>query len=516
MITKKSRNIIYWLGLGCLTVLLLFFTHIPVNAISERSADPSGRASQAQALTSQRLASGEIAPKHYTELEFSPLPEIQLPEYLRYQLDNGMVVYLVEDRDFPLVSGSALIRTGSRFEPQDQVGLAQLTGNMMRSGGTKNHPPEELNLILEQNAASIESAINKTSGTVNFHTLTEDLDQVFELFAEVIRQPAFDQEQLQLIQNQQKGAIARRNDNPQEISQREFNKLIYGAISPYARTTEYETLNNISRNDVRNFYSKFVRPENIILGIVGDFDTSQMQTMVEAKFGDWQVNTPAPSLEIPTATQKYTDGVFLVDRPNLTQSSVLLGHLGGLLKSPDYPQMSVLNGVINGFGGRLFNEVRSRQGLAYSVYGMWNPNYDYPGTFTAGGQTQSETTVPFIQSILAELENLQNSPITEEELANAKESILNSFVFNFQTPSQTLSRLMRYEYFGYPEDFIFQYQEGIKATTVEDIQRVAQKYLALDKIVILVVGNASSINASLNNLSSQVRLVDISIPQPAI
>ena len=283
MITKKSRNIIYWLGLGCLTVLLLFFTHIPVNAISERSAS----------LTSQRLASGEIAPKHYTELEFSPLPEIQLPEYLRYQLDNGMVVYLVEDRDFPLISGRALIRTGSRFEPQDQVGLAQLTGNMMRSGGTKNHPPEELNLILEQNAASIESAINKTSGTVGFNTLTEDLDTVFELFAEVIRQPAFDQEQLQLIQNQQRGAIARRNDNPQEISQREFNKLIYGAISPYARTTEYETLNNISRNDVRNFYSKFVRPENIILGIVGDFDTSQMQAMVEAKFGDWQVNTPA-------------------------------------------------------------------------------------------------------------------------------------------------------------------------------------------------------------------------------
>ena len=498
MITKKSRSLIYWLSLGCLSVILIFLTNISVNA------------------TAHSLAKNEIAPKHYDELEFSPLPEIQLPEYLRYQLDNGMVVYLVEDRDLPLISGSALIRTGSRFESQDQVGLAELTGNMMRNGGTKNHPPEELNLILEQNAASIESTINKTSGTVGFSTLTEDLDTVFELFAEVIRQPSFNSEQLQLIQNQQQGAIARRNDNPQEISQREFNKLIYGAISPYARTKEYETVNNISRNDVLNFYSKFVRPENMILGIVGDFDTAQMQSMVEAKFGDWQVSTPAPSLEIPLATQKYTDGIFLVDRPNLTQSSVLLGHLGGLLNNPDYPQISVLNGVINGFGGRLFNEVRSRQGLAYSVFGVWNPNYDYPGTFTAGGQTQSETTVPFIQSILAELEKIQNNPISEAELANAKESILNSFVFNFQNPSQTLSRLMRYEYFGYPEDFIFQYQEGIKATTVEDVQRVAQKYLALDKIVILVVGNASSINPSLESLSSKVTLVDISIPQPAI
>ncbi|MGK7894125.1 MAG: M16 family metallopeptidase [Xenococcus sp. (in: cyanobacteria)] len=505
MTSKKSRNIIYWLGLSCLTLILLFVTNIPVEAVSQR----------ATFQTAQQLNFKEIAPKHYDELEFSPLPEIQLPEYLRYQLDNGMVIYLVEDRDLPLIGGRALIRTGSRFEPEDKVGLAQLTGNMMRSGGTSNHPAEELNLILEQNAASIESSINKTSGTVSFSTMTEDLDKVLELFAEVIRQPAFDPEQLQLILNQQKGVIARRNDNPQDISRREFNKLIYGAMSPYARTTEYETLDNISRQDVLDFYSEYIRPENMILGIVGDFDTDQMKAMVEAQFGDWQVNTPPPSLEIPTTSQKYTDGIFVVDRPNLTQSSVLLGHLGGLLDSPDYAQLSVLNGVINGFGGRLFNEVRSRQGLAYSVYGVWNPNYDYPGTFIAGGQTQSETTVPFIESILTEINKVQSSLITEEELANAKESILNSFVFNFQNPSQTLSRLMRYEYFGYPQDFIFQYQEGIKATTIEDVQQVAQKYLDLDKIVILVVGNADSIERSLYSLSSEVTLLDISIPQSA-
>ena len=505
MTSKKSRSIIYWLGLGCLALLLLFFTNIPVKAISQEDTFQ----------TAQQLSFKEIEPKHYDELEFSPLPEIQLPEYLRYQLDNGMVVYLVEDRDLPLIGGKAIIRTGSRLESQDKVGLAQLTGNVMRSGGTKNHPAEELNLILEQNAASIESSINKTSGTVSFSTMTEDLDTVFELFAEVIRQPAFDPEQLQLTLNQQKGAIARRNDNPQDISRREFKKLIYGASSPYARTTEYTTLDNISRQDAVDFCSEYVRPDNMILGIVGDFDTAQMKAMVEAQFGDWQVNTPLPALEIPPTNQKYTEGIFVIDRPNLTQSSVLLGHLGGLLDNPDYPQLSVLNGVINGFGGRLFNEVRSRQGLAYSVYGIWNPNYDYPGTFTAGGQTQSETTVPFIESILAELEKIQDNLITEEELANAKESILNSFVFNFQNPSQTLSRLMRYEYFGYPQDFIFQYQDGIKATTVEDVQRVAQKYLTLDKIVILVVGNADNIERSLNSLSSEVTFLDISIPQPA-
>jgi zinc protease len=193
----------------------------------------------------------------------------------------------------------------------------------------------------------------------------------------------------------------------------------------------------------------------------------------------------------------------------------MLGHLGGRLDSPDYPALSVLNGVLNGFGGRLFNQVRSRQGLAYSVYGVWNPNYDYLGTFMAGGQTRSETTVAFIKSILAEIERLRTTPISEEELANAKDSILNSFVFNFQSPSQTLARLMRYEYFGYPEDFIFKYQEAVKATTVADIQRVAQKYLQPEKIVTLVVGDTETIDPPLSSLGVEVKTVDISIPTPA-
>ena len=380
------------------------------------------------------------SPKHYTELEFPSLPEVSYPEYVRYQLDNGMVVYLVEDRDLPLINGSAVIRTGTRFEPTDKVGLAKLTGSLMRDGGTKNHTAEELSLILEQDAASIETGINKTSGTASFSTLTEDLDEVLNLFAEVLQQPVFDPRRLQLAKNQQKGAIARRNDDPQDIADREFNKLIYGAASPYARTIEYETLDNINREDVVAFYQQYVRPENIILGLVGDFETEEMQAKIEQIFGNWQVTTPSPSLEIPAATPENKSGVYVIDRPNLTQSSVLIGHIGDTLDNPDYPALSVVNGLLNGFSGRLFNEVRSRQGLAYTVYGVWNPNYDYLGKFTAGGQTQTESTVPFIKSVLAEIRNLQTSPISEEELASAKESILNSFVFNFQNPSQTLSR----------------------------------------------------------------------------
>ncbi len=486
MSKSKSKKIINWLNLGIITVLALFFLRLPATAQT---------------------------PKHYTELEFSPPPEVQLPQYERYQLDNGMVVYLVEDHDLPLVEGKALIRTGSRYEPADKVGLAQLVGTVMRSGGTESHSAKRLNSLLEQKAASIETQIGNTSADASFSSLTEDLETVFKLYAEVIREPAFAEEQIVLAKRQQEGAIARRNDNPGDIARREFNKLIYGEKSPYARTVEYDTLNNIAREDIVSFYQQYIRPDSIIMGIVGDFESTAMKALIEETFADWQALSISPQLNPPDVTQKHEGGIFTIDRPDLTQSNILLGHIGGTLKNPDYPQLSVLNGVMNGFGGRLFDEVRSRQGLAYSVYGVWNPHYDYQGTFFAGGQTRTDATVPFVKSIVSEIKKLRSTPITEEELANAKESILNSFVFNFQNPSQTLSRLMRYEYYDYPADFIFQYQEGVKATTVEDIQRVAQKYLQPEKLVTLIVGNTREIGSSINNLGAKVQTVDISIPQ---
>jgi zinc protease len=189
-----------------------------------------------------------------------------------------------------------------------------------------------------------------------------------------------------------------------------------------------------------------------------------------------------------------------------------MGHLGGKFNSPDYAALDVMNGVLNGFGGRLFNEVRSRQGLAYSVYGLWNPRFDYPGMFIAGGQTRSDATVQFIKSIQLEIERIEKQPITAKELRYAKESTLNSFVFNFQDPGQTLSRLMRYEYYGYPADFLFRYQKAVTKTTVADVQRVAQKYLKPENLVTLVVGNQSAIQPPLTQLAGKITPIDITIP----
>ncbi|WP_324282202.1 pitrilysin family protein [Cyanobacterium aponinum UTEX 3221] len=481
---KKLGKIWQWLGFTFITIAIVITTH--------------------------HVAFADVTPSTYRDLQFPPLAEIKLPEYERYQLDNGMVIYLIEDHRLPLISGNAVIRTGSRFDPPSQVGLAELTGSLIRLGGTANYSPEQLNSILEQKAAAIESSIDETMGSVSFSSLSYDLDTIFPLFAEVIQSPAFDSQQLEVLKTQAKGAIARRNDDPGNIASREFKKLVYGENNPYARTIEYKTLDNIQQSDIKNFHSKYVRPEGIILGIVGDFDSSQIKEKIAQYFGNWQVNSQVkPTFDTITSKQEKSKGIFIADQPQLTQSNILLGHLAGKLNDPNYPTLSVMNGVLNGFGGRLHNEIRSRQGLAYSVYGVWQGAYDYPGLFVAGGQTKTDTTTQFIKTMKEEIEKLRTQPITEAELNYAKDSILNSFVFKFQNPSQTLSRMMTYEYYDYPQNFIFDYQQGVKNTQIDDVLNVAQEYLHPDKIVTLVVGNEEEIKQELQTLGQNIKQIEI-------
>ncbi len=454
------------------------------------------------------------APRHYTELSYPPLPQLTIPQPTRLTLDNGLIIYLLEDHELPFVSGSVMVRTGSRFEPADQVGRAYLAGDLLRGGGTLQHPAAELDRLLEERAAAIESDVGTVAGSASFFSLTEDADFVLGLFAQVLRQPAFAQDRLEFMKQQYRSSIARRNDDPNGIAGREFQKLIYGPESPYARTVEYEDLDRITRADLMQFYQRWFQPNNLMLGVIGDFNTPEMVAKLKQRFGDWPAPPNFRVPPLPLVQDRSPAGVFLVERPQLTQSYVQIGQLGGQRRDADYVPLTVMNDVLNGLSGRLVKDIRSRQALAYSVYGYWSANFDYPGTFVTGGETRSETTVQMIRSLIQEVERLQREPVSPQELQLAKQSTLNSFVFNFENRYQTLSRLMRYEYFGYPQDFIFQYQRGVQATTAADIQRVARAHLKPDQFTILVVGNVQGIQPPLNTLKpgATVQAIDITIP----
>ena len=335
---------------------------------------------------------------------------------------------------------------------------------------------------------------------------------MFDLFSEVVQSPVLPQDKIDLAKFQARGGIVRRNDQANSILSREFRKLIYSETSPYARTVEYTTIDAIQSFDLRQFYKAAFRPENFILGISGDINPRQMRSLIEARFGNWKTT----ALPITSNSKNFTPtpkipGIYIANKSDLTQSSIQMGHLGGKVSDPDYPALSVMNEILSGFGGRLFNEIRSRQGLAYSVYAAWSPQFDYPGIFVAGGDTKSESTVPFIKGVRTEIDRIRTEPVSAQELKRAKDSVENSFIFNFDSPEKVLNRLLKYEYFGYPKDYLFQYQKAVAAISVDDIQRAAKKNLQPDRMVTMIVGNTAAINPPLSSLNQPIKTIDITI-----
>jgi predicted Zn-dependent peptidase len=459
------------------------------------------------------LSSTVWGQKPYNELTYPKLRKVKVPKVERVELKNGMILFLVEDHELPLINISARIGTGSIFEPADKVGLASITGQVMRTGGTKTMSGDQIDEVLEALAASVETSIGQTSGTARMSALKEDFEKVLPIFADVLMNPAFPDDKIELAKIQARSAIARRNDNPSSITFREFAKLIYGADSPYARHTEYATIDAISRDDLVAFHQQFFHPNNVMLGIVGDFKPKEIIKKIEAAFANWKpqkLNIP----ELPKVDYKFDRSVYLVNKEDINQTHIMIGHIGGLLNNPDYPALVVMNNILGGsFTSRLFKTVRSRLGLAYSVFGRYGANYNYPGMFYVGGQTKSETTIQAARAMLDEIRKMRESEVTDEELTLAKESYLNSFVFNYDTKAEIVNRIMTYEYYGYPKDFLERTRDQIEAVTKEDVLRVAKKYLHPDSVKILAVGNPEKFDEPLSVLG-EVQEIDITIPVP--
>jgi zinc protease len=353
-----------------------------------------------------------------------------------------------------------------------------------------------------------ESGIDST--TVNWDCLKENLDDAFKIFLEVLRQPEFREDKIVLAKNQLTTNISRRNDNPFEISFREASKLVYGADSPYARVSEYATVAHVTREDLLSWHHRYVHPNNIILGITGDFDSKAMEGKLHQAFDSWPKGWEAP--RVPGSFHGPKPGVYFVEKSDVTASTVQMVDLGTTRDNPDYFALEVFNQFFGGgFSSRLFSNIRSKKGLAYAVWGGVETEYDHPGVLRLALGTKSHTTAAAIDAFNEELDALKTNPSTPEELAKAKQSILNSFVFRFDSKEKVLRERMSYEFYGYPADFLEKYRAGIERVTQQDVERVAQKYVHKDKLAILVIGKAVDFDRPLSSFGP-VTTVDISIP----
>jgi len=419
-------------------------------------------------------------------LTFAPL-DFTIPRSERATLSNGIVLYLLEDHELPLVNMTAYVRVGSVYEPAELTGLAGITGAVLRSGGTTSLSPEQLDAELEFMSSGIESGIGEDSGTLAMYTLAKNLDRTLELFTDVLLRPAFNEARVELAKKNTREAIRRQNDDPKAIAGREIHKALYEG-HPLGREATMESVGRISRADLDAFYRRFYRPQGMILAVSGDFNPAAMKARLEKLLGGWRpAEEQLPPVAAPDTTPKKQ---ILLARKQVSQSVIRMGHPGLEKNNPDQYAVRVMDYILGGgFTSRLTQEIRSNQGLAYHAGSRFDIGRRFPGTFIAETETKSASTAKVIGLMEGIIADMTKTPVSNEELQQAKESIINSFIFGFARADSVVNQQARLEFYGFPAGYLENFRANIAKVTREDVLRVGRNYLHPDSLTVVVVGD---------------------------
>lgn len=450
--------------------------------------------------------------KDWKEIKKPSLRPFKMQQPKRVALPNGAIIFLQEDHELPLIDGYIVVRGGSREEPAGKVGLVDVYGEVWRTGGTKTKTGDELDDYLEMRAAKVETGGDVDSTSISWNSLKGDFDATFAVVLDLIKSPEFREEKIGIAKSQLNTGIARRNDDPMGIASREAARLGYGKDNPYARIAEYDTVAAITRDDLVAWHKKYAHPNNMIVGIVGDFDAKAMEQKLRKELGALAKGPAAAAPKIEMSPAK--PGVYFVKKDDVTQSNIRMVHAGVRKDDPDYYTIQVMNELFGGgFSARLFSNIRTKKGLAYSVGGGVGSQYDHSGLFTLSMGTKSQSTVAAIDALYEEIDRLHNEPIAEEELRRAKDSILNSFIFQYDSKQKVLNQQLMLEYYGYPKDFLEKYQAAVEGVTAAQVTAAAKKHIRKGDIAVLVVGKDADFDAPLSKYGS-VTAIDVTIPDP--
>ncbi len=452
------------------------------------------------------------AKEPWEKIKIPELNSVEMPEYERVELPNGMILYLAEDHYLPMIELSAQIMVGSIYDPADKLGLATMTGSVLRTGGAGDRAGDDIDALVEARGMEVETWVGQSTGGAYLNCLNEDVDLGLELLADILMRPQFADEKIDLAKSEQKAVISRRNDEPLQIAMREAPKVLFGPDHPLARHPEYDTIAAVTRADMEQFHAAYFHPDRMYLVVIGDFATADMKQRIETVFASWERSTtPLPAdPEIPALPRT----VNVAAKDGLTQATVLLGQKGIRNDHPDYAALRVGAQILGGgFSSRLFKEIRSNQGLAYAVGAAPGTGWRFPGTFMAYTITKNETVEAAAKAILAEIERMLAEPVSEAELQFAKDMILNSEVFSYDTKREILDRMVRFEMYGYQPDFLQQYQAAVKNLTPAEIHTACQNNWTPDDLSILVVGTPAEFDGDLSVFGT-VNEIDITIPAP--
>lgn len=438
-------------------------------------------------------------------LAFAPL-QLVVPEIKPIVLANGVHLYLLEDRELPLIQMTGMIGVGNINDSDDKTGQGELFAALLSEGGAGERGADAFEEYLESLAINLSADIDPYSTTLRLSLLSEDLDAGLQILDDLLRRPRFDPKRLELSKRQMIEAIRRQNDNPQSIAQRVFNANVYGD-HPFGQTPAVATVELVEREDLVDFHRTYFTPENLYLAISGDFDRAELEQKIRVLLADWEQGRAMP-VEIPALTESPVPAILVAEK-EIPQTTVMVGSVGISKDDPDLLTVQVMNAILggSGFNSRLMREIRSNRGLAYSVYSYYAIGRRLPGSFVASGETKNESAMLMVSLMLDEIEKIRTELVSEEELELAKESRINSFVFAFTDSHDVLTQQLRLDFFDYPPGYLQTYREKITAISREDILRVAQKHLLPKEMVIVLVGQPDQYEAAAENLQRPIKIL---------
>ena len=433
--------------------------------------------------STQVALAGELTPPD--QLVYPPL-SFHLPKAERIDLSNGMVLFFLEDHELPLVSLNFLLRTGTMYDPAGKEGTAELTAYLMRTGGTSRTASDQIDQKLDALASSPSFSMALDSASVSASFFKTDLESGTELLSQMMINPAFEEKKFNLAVSLKKEDLRRVVDNPQRLAFREFNRLMY-PDDPRGRYMTTASLNKITRSDLIAFHKSFFSPPNIMAAISGDLSRDEAVKLINRYFGDW--TNKGREQETVKPPVKSSSGLYLI-RKSLAQSTVVGGELTVGKKDPDFYAFLILDFIIGsgGFPSHIFTAVRNNEGLAYSAGSFYRARPTY-GVFGTYAFTKTSTTYQALSLINEILKKAAAGSISDLELAWAKSSIRNSFIFSFDHPAYITSQQMTLAFEKLPDDYLTTYLKSIDKVNREDLKRVAVKYLNEQRRLILILGD---------------------------
>jgi len=435
-----------------------------------------------------------------------PNPKFTLPPIEKTKLSNGLNVWMVHQDELPIVSMNMVFNTGSTNEPDNKTGVSGMTAQLL-DDGTPTRSATDIVNQLQSIGANINSGAGFDSTTVSLQTLTKNLDKALDIYSDVIQHPAFPAAEMESARRRALIGLQQQKSNPNAISNTVYNKVLYGD-HPYGRDSNEATIKALTRDDLVGYYGSTYVPNNGTLIVVGSFDKASLLPKLEKSFAGWKPgNVSAKSLPAPKALESA--GIYIVDRPNAAQSVVGIGQVGVDRMNPDYFPILLMNSVLGGgITGRISMNLREDKGYTYGA----NSGFQFrrgPGPFRAGGDMQTKYTKESVVELMKELNNIRGEvPVTQKELDYYKQRLIRLYPGAFETVGGISGQLSNLVVFGLPDSYFNEYIAKVNAVTLDDVNRVAKKYLDPSKMAIVIVGDRKVIEPGLKELGYAITILD--------